>query len=397
MDIIEPSRSAFSSPVVLVPKSDGSLRFCVDYRELNKVTTFDAEPVSDPHLLMTQLSGDQYFTKIDLTKGFWQIPVVSADRHKTAFQTPFGLFQFKRMPFGLVSAPATFARMMRQLKLEESNAVHFFDDVLVHSPSWKSHLKHVHKTLQKIVDYGLTIRPSKVFAGFRELEFLGFQVGAGFLKPTPEKVSKILSIPTPSTKKQVRSLLGLIGFYRRFVPNFSTVMAPLTDLTKGKGNSRIIWTPDCQNALDRIRQIMSAAPVLRLPCVEQDFVLQTDASDTGLGAVLLQEFEGSLHPVSFASRKLLDRETRYSTIEKECLAIVWAVSVFARYLWGQCFMLQVDHRPLAYLNTAAYSNSRIMRWALSLQQFRFQIVPLKGEDNVVADILSRSDCTQLVQ
>ena len=398
LEIIEPSKSPYSSPVVLVRKKDGSCRFCIDFRGLNKITVFDAEPIPNVEDLFVRLAHSWFFTKIDLAKGYWQILVLPEDRPKTAFATHQGLFQFIRMPFGLVSAPAVFARMMRMLHLADLSAENFFDDILVHSASWSDHLHHVRNVLDRLKSYGLTARPSKILAGFQSLEFLGHVVGSGVLRPDESKTDKILQVSTPTTKKQVRSLLGLLSFYRRYIPGFASVAAPLTDLTKEGGRScrSIHWTPDCASALQEIQDILSRKPVLLLPRLDLPFVLQTDASSTGLGAVLLQEFEDSLHPVCFASRKLLDREKRYSTIERECLAIVWAVHKFVRFLWGVRFVLQTDHRPLTYLRTSNFKNSRIMRWALSLQEFSFEVLPVSGQANVFADLLSRSAVDQVI-
>ena len=398
LEIIEPSKSPYSSPVVLVRKKDGSCRFCIDFRGLNKITVFDAEPIPNVEDLFVRLAHSRFFTKIDLAKGYWQILVLPEDRPKTAFATHQGLFQFIRMPFGLVSAPAVFARMMRMLHLADLSAENFFDDILVHSASWSDHLHHVRNVLDRLKSYGLTARPSKILAGFQSLEFLGHVVGSGVLRPDESKTEKILQVSTPTTKKQVRSLLGLLSFYRRYIPGFASVAPPLTDLTKEGGRScrSIHWTPDCASALQEIQDILSRKPVLLLPRLDLPFVLQTDASSTGLGAVLLQEFEDSLHPVCFASRKLLDREKRYSTIERECLAIVWAVHKFVRFLWGVRFVLQTDHRPLTYLRTSNFKNSRIMRWALSLQEFSFEVLPVSGQANVFADLLSRSAVDQVI-
>ena len=397
LEIIEPSKSPYSSPVVLVRNKDGSCRFCIDFRGLNKITVFDAEPIPNVEDLFVRLAHSRFFTKIDLAKGYWQILVLPEDRPKTAFATHQGLFQFIRMPFGLVSAPAVFARMMRMLHLADLSAENFFD-ILVHSASWSHHLHHVRNVLDRLKSYGLTARPSKILAGFQSLEFLGHVVGSGVLRPDESKTDKILQDSTPTTKKQVRSLLGLLSFYRRYIPGFASVAAPLTDLTKEGGRScrSIHWTPDCASALQEIQDILSRKPVLLLPRLDLPFVLQTDASSTGLGAVLLQEFEDSLHPVCFASRKLLDREKRYSTIERECLAIVWAVHKFVRFLWGVRFVLQTDHRPLTYLRTSNFKNSRIMRWALSLQEFSFEVLPVSGQANVFADLLSRSAVDQVI-
>ena len=397
LGVIEPSKSSYSSPVVLVSKKDGSVRFCIDFRALNKVTVFDSEPIPNPEELFCRLAGAHYFTKIDLAKGYWQLPVRPEDKHKTAFQTTLGLFQWTRMPFGLVTAPATFARMMRLLSLEEHSAMNFFDDCLVASASWSDHLAHAEGVLEKLRKYGLTARPSKLFAGFQELEFLGHVVSQGILKPEAGKVQKILQTATPVSKRQVRALLGLLSYYRKYVPHFSSLTAPLSDLTRADCPRKITWTDECDHSLRKIQQILASFPVLQIPDLSQQFVVRTDASSIGLGAVLLQEKDGLLHPVAFVSRKLLDRETRYSTIERECLAIVWSLSKLSRYLWGQEFVLQTDHKPLSYLNSGKFKNARITRWALALQEYRFTVEPVKGTLNVFADYLSRSLADQFVQ
>ncbi|XP_070174729.1 uncharacterized protein [Littorina saxatilis] len=394
LGVIEPSKSAYSSPIVLVAKRDGSVRFCIDFRALNKITHFDAEPIPDPDELFCSLAGANFYTKIDLAKGYWQIPIKPEDRHKTAFQTPLGLFQWVKMPFGLVSAPATFARMMRKLNLAENSAVNFYDDILIATQTWSDHVKQVRAVLSKMLRFRLTARPSKLFAGFSELEFLGHVVGRGYLKPEDGKVKKILSVNRPTTKKQVRSLMGLLSYYRRYVPNFATLTAPLTDLTRDDHGKTITWTAECDSALKAVQEVLSTFPVLLLPDLSQDFVVRTDASSTGLGAVLLQEKEGLLHPVAYASRKLLDRESRYSTIERECLAIVWGLTKFSRYLLCREFVIQTDHRPLTYMASCRLKNSRVMRWVLSLQEFKFVVQPIAGQCNQFADLLSRSVCDQ---
>ena len=394
LGVIEKSKSAYSSPVVLVRKKDGTCRFCIDYRALNKVTVFDAEPIPDVDELFTRLANSEYFTKIDLSKGYWQIVVDPLDRHKTAFATHLGLYQWLRMPFGLVSAPAVFARMMRSLQLDPESSLNFFDDVLIHSQTFQSHCMHVKDVLTKLKQFHLTARPSKITSGYKTIEFLGHVVGKGVLKPGDVKIRKILEIPTPTTKKQVRALLGLLSFYRRYIPNFATLTSPISDLTKESKARTITWTPVCEEALRKIKSAFSSAPVLKLPRLSDQFTLRTDASSVGLGAVLLQDFDGVLHPVCFASRKLLDRERRYSTIERECLAIVWSISKFSKFLWGSEFVLQTDHKPLTYLQTSKFKNSRIMRWSLSLQEYRFSVEPLPGTQNVLADLLSRADLEQ---
>ena len=388
MGVIEPSRSAFSAPVVLVKKPDGSNRFCCDYRELNKVTKTDAEPIPDTEALFAKLANSRYFTKIDLTKGYWQIPVKKEDRHKTAFQTPLGLFQWTRMPFGLVTAPATFARMMHMLCLCDS-AVNFFDDILIHSKEWTAHLRHIDEVMSRLQQANLSARPSKIMAGCQELTFLGHSVGHGRLQPQADKVHRILHIPQPKTKKQVRALLGLVGYYRKFIPNFAAIAAPISDLLAGPPRQKFQWSADCQSALELLQQKMASQPVLLLPDLRKPFVVRTDASSTGLGGVLLQVRDDVLHPVTFVSRKMLPRETRYSTIERECLAIVWVITKLGRYLWGRTFELQTDHRPLTYLQSSVFKNPRIMRWSLLLQEYKFVVSSVPGCSNTFADLLSR--------
>ena len=390
LGVIEPSTSSFCSPVVLVSKSDGSVRFCVDFRALNKKTFFDCEPIPDADELFCQLSHANYFAKIDLTKGYWQVPIDNNDKAKTAFQTPLGLFQWKVMPFGLQNAPATFARVMRSLKLHENSAVSFFDDILVHSTSMSDLLIKVREVLGKLRDHGLCARPTKMFVGFRELDFLGHRLVQGYLKPQTGKVDKILNIQVPRTKRQVRALLGLISYYRRYVPNFSEITYPLTELTKKSAQRTIQWTAECQSALEQIQKALSTQPILLLPDLEKTFTLRTDASAKGMGGVLLQEANHLLHPVRFISKKFTDSQLRYSTIERECLAIVWAVTYLSRFLAGREFVLQTDHRPLTFLEMSKTRNNRLLRWALMLQEFKFSVCPISGHSNTMADLLSRA-------
>lgn len=390
LDVIEPSDSAYSSPVVMVKKSDSTNRLCNDFRELNKHTVFDAEPIENPESLFATLRDKKYFTKIDLCKGFWQIPLEEKDRQKTAFKAPQGLFQFKRVPFGLSTAPSSFARLMRKLKLEEVGAISFFDDILVPSDSWSKHMTSLKGVFEKLANEGLTAKPSKVEIGFQTIQFLGHTVGNGTMKPTEGKVSKILSLPQPQTKRQVRSLLGLVGFYRRYVENFAHITAPLVDLTKKGKCNKIKWSQECETAFRTIKSVLSSAPVVLLPNFEKEFIIRADASDEGLGAALLQaDDHGDLRPILYASRRLLDREKRYPIVERECLAVVWAVDKFQKYIYDKQFVIETDHRPLTFLRTSRSTNGRLQRWALALQEYTFTLVPISGDSNVEADLLSR--------
>ena len=393
MDIIEPSNASYASPVVLVKKPDGSTRVCVDYRQLNKVTVFDPEPITSAEEIFAKLAGDRYHSKFDLTKGYWQIPMNEDDKDLTTFICHRGLFRFKVMPFGLVNAPATFSRIMRRLLRESCDLDNYLDDVLAHTKEWTGHLLVLRDFFERVKSANLSLRPSKCEVGQFRVSFLGHHVTENALQPRQETVDKILNAPRPTNKKELRAFLGLVGFYRRFIPNFATVASPLTDATRKGAPNRFEFSDAQIQSFEKLQQHIVNPPILRLADLQRTFILQTDASDTGVGAVLLQEDDEAVkHPVAFASRKLLPRETRYSTIEKECLAIIWGITKFQEYLYGKEFILETDHHPLQYLGKAQYQNGRLMRWALALQPYRFVIKAIHGRENVGADFLSRAPC-----
>lgn len=388
-DIIEPSTAAYASPIVVVRKPDQTLRICCDFRSLNKATIFDPEPMPQAEEIFAELSGCQYFSKFDLSKGYWQVPMKFEDRDLTTFVTHRGLFRFKVMPFGLVNAPASFSRMMRRLIDGLSNTHNYLDDVLVHTSAWERHLYSVRDFLERVRQANLSVRPSKCFLGYQTITFLGHQLSPQGVEPTAEMINKVRDAPAPKTKKQLRSLLGLVNYYRSFVPNFAAIAVPLTDLTRKGAPNQIEWGPAQERAFQTLKSVICNPPVLRLANLAQPFILQTDASSVGVGAILLQEEDSVKHPVAFASKKLLPREQNYSTIEREALAIVWGIQKFKNYLYGQHFILETDHHPLQYLSKAKFSNGRLMRWALALQPYRFTVRAIKGSQNVGADFLSR--------
>ncbi|PIK47157.1 hypothetical protein BSL78_15967 [Apostichopus japonicus] len=389
MGIVERSSSPYASPIVLVRKRDGTNRFCVDFRKLNKVTMYDPEPIPNQEELMVKISKGRFFSKLDLTKGYWQIPVAKTDRPKTAFVTHDGLYQFKVMPFGIINASAVFTRMMRRLLEGIPNVVNYIDDVLIYTENWGDHLSAVEGVLDRIRRAGLTVRPTKCFFGYASLDFLGHLVGEGVLKPQPDKVEKVMNTSTPRTKKDVRSFMGLVGYYRRFISNFAAISAPLTDLTKGSKSNKVEWGEAQEIAFKTLKSRLASAPILKLPDLSKCFILCTDASDIGIGAILMQEESGERFPICYASRKLQPREVKYSTIEKECLALVWAVEKFHVYLYGVEFLLETDHQPLTYMTCTKIKNNRVLRWALSLQPYSFVIKAVKGSENHGADFLSR--------
>ena len=390
LGIIESSESPYSSPICVSPKKDSKIRLCLDLRQLNKIVCYDAEPMCDPEAIFTRIGTSRYFSKLDLTKGYWQIPLSEQSKKFTAFSTPEGLFQFTVLPFGLVTAPAVFNRLIRRLFNDMENVETFLDDLLIHTTTWEEHCRVLKEVFRRLNEANLTAKPSKCEIGEESLEYLGHIVGNGSMKPTEEKTASILQTKRPTTKKEVRSFLGLSGYYRRYIPDYATVAAPLINLTKKNAANQVTWTQDHQTAFDKIKESLTKKPILKLVDFGKPFILQTDASNTGLGAVLSQEYDGVKWPVAYASRKLSDAEKNYAVVERECLAVVWATKKFYPYLYGREFVLETDHQPLMYLQKSKTINGRLMRWALHIQSFRFNIKYVKGSENVGADYLSRS-------
>ena len=336
LGVIEPSISPYSSPIVLVPKKDGSVRFCIDFRKLNKVTEFDEEPMPNMEEIINRMSGHKYYTKMDLSKGYWQVGLTERSKPLTAFETPRGLFQFRTMPFGLVNSGASFCRLMRIILSNLPNVDSFVDDMWIFIETWKDHMTSLRQVLDRLRSAKLTAKPSKCMIGYDSIECLGHNIVGQTVRPQEDKIQAIRDAPRPSTKRQIKSFLGLAGFYRRFIPNFSSIASPLIDLTKkNKSNSIKDWQDHHERAFQTLKNRLTSSPILRLPVFLEGkpFVLRTDASDIGLGAVLLHDFEGEGRlPIAYASKKLLPRERNYSVIEKECLGIIWGVEKFRKIL-----------------------------------------------------------------
>ncbi|KAL5506277.1 hypothetical protein EMCRGX_G007890 [Ephydatia muelleri] len=334
------------------PKKDGGIRFCVDYRRLNAVSAADCYPMPRVDELIDRLGTAKYISTLDLSRGYWQVPMSAESRKKTSFVTPFGQFEFNVMPFGLHGAPSTFQRMMDQvLQGLETCATSF---------------------------------------GMDECTYLGHIVGNGHVRPEKGKVAAVEAFPVPKTKKDVRAFLGLTGYYRKFIPEYATIAALLTELTKKEQPNCLAWSSGCAEAFEALKRHLCTSPVLKCPNFERPFVLQTDASDWGVGAVLSQkDDDDNEHPVAYFSKKLLPRERRYSTIEKECLAIKLATHAFRVYLLGKPFTVQTDHHALEWLDRLKEDNARLTRWSLALQPYQFKVKYRPGKLNGNADALSR--------
>jgi hypothetical protein len=389
LGIIRPSMSPYCSPCLMIKKSDGTYRLAIDYRGLNAVTLFDAEPSCNVEEELHKFHSSQFFTELDLCKAYYQLPLAEQSIPLTAFATHKGLMEFTRMPFGLVTACSSYIRLMRLVLADLPHVSFYFDNILVHTESLDEHLEALRSVFDRLRKYNLTLKPSKCKFALRNVEYLGFEIGEGVIKPLNNKISAITEIPLPRTKTQLRSFLGMCMFYAKFIPNASEICAPLTDLLKKVSREPLVWSDHGLANFEKLKLTLASAPILKLPNLEKAFVLRTDASQTGIGGVLLQYYDDIPHPVAYVSRKLLQREVNYSVIERELLAIIFGVSKFRYYLLGKQFMLEVDHRPLVYLNKFKGQNDRLLRWALSLQPYNFRIVYIPGKDNLGADMLSR--------
>ena len=294
------------------------------------------------------------------------------------------------MPFGLSGAPASFQRLMDQLiKGCQEFAAVYLDDLVIFSTTWEDHLKQLGEILNRIGEAGLTVKVDKCQFGMKQCVYLGHVVGNGVIQPEVSKVEAVQSFARLETKTQVRGFLGLTGYYRRFIPDYATVAAPLTDLTRKSAPNIVQWSEACNNAFKELKDRLCGSSILSSPDFLKPFILQTDASDRGAGAVLSQIGEdGEEHPVGYYSR-----EECYSTVEKECLAIKLAISAFRVYLLGRKFMIQTDHRSLEWLDRLKESNLCLCRWSLSLQPYQYEVVHRSGKMNMNADTLSRAATT----
>lgn len=391
MGIIEPSRSEWCSPVVLVPKKDDpKMRFCVNFSKLNAVSAFDPYPMPRVDELIERLGHANFLTTLDLCKGYWQVPLTEASKDLTTFRVPGGLFRFRMMPFGLHGAPATFQRLVDEvLRGAEDYAAAYIDDIVIYSKTWEEHVQHLTDVFQRIQTAGLVINAKKCHIAKSEVQYLGYVIGGGGIRPQVGKVEAIAASSLPNTKKRLRSFLGLVGWYRRLIPNFATRSAVLSDMTRKSSPVKLKWTQESEDAFQDLKNCLCEKPVLQCPDFTLPFIVQTDASGVGLGAVLLQGEAEDMLPVQYISRKLFPREVRYSTVEKEALAIKWALDTLKYYLIGKEFILETDHRALQWIHKMKDTNARITRWYLSLQPFRFQVQYRPGRGNVIADFLSR--------
>lgn len=393
LDVIEACEpGAWSSPIVVVRKASGKVRLCLDARRLNDVTIKDAYPQPQINRILGRLAGTKVLSSIDFSDAFLQVPLDASSQPKTAFAiSGRGYYKYKRMAFGLCNSGATLCRLVDKVigcDLEPFVFV-YLDDIIIATNDFDSHFKILSKLAERISAAGLTISVSKSRFCMRSLKYLGYIVNEEGIRPDPEKIAAIEGYPVPKSVKDVRRLIGLTGWYRRFIPNFATITAPITELIK-KNCAKIEWNPEAQEALVRIKVALTSAPVLSNPNYESPFIIQTDASDSGMGAVLVQGEGEDERVVAYWSQKLSSAQRKYQTTERECLAVILAVEKFRPYIEGAKFTVITDHASLLWLRNLKDPTGRLGRWALRLQPYDFVLQHRKGKFMVVADALSRA-------
>ena len=389
-NIIEPSQSAWSSPVLLVSKPDGSFRFCTDYRKLNLVTKTDSYPIPRLDDYIDKIGKAKYITKFDLLKGYWQGPLTTRAKEMSAFVTPDGLYQYTVMPFGMKNSAATFQRLINQTTQDIPNCDSYIDDIDIYSNTWDEHINQMRMLFDKLTMANLVINLVKSEFCKVYVQFLGHLVGHGRISPVTAKVEAIMKFPQPNSKRELMRFLGMASFYRRFCKNFSAVSAPLTKLLEKDQN--YIWGDDQQEAFHKLKGLLMNTPVIAAPDFTKPFKLATDASDLAVGAVLLQEDESGIeHPVAYFSKKLTKSQRNYSTIEKETLALILALEHFEVYVnsANQPTTVYSDHNPIVFIHKMKNRNQRLLRWSLILQEYNLDIRHIPGKENVIADALSR--------
>ena len=388
-DIIRPSQSPWSSPVIIIGKKDGGSRLVVDYRQLNSLTRKDSYPLPRIDDTLDCLGGASYFSVLDFCSGYFQIPLAEQSKQYTAFTTLEELFEFNVMPFGLTNAPSTFQRLMETVLrgLQWKICLVYIDDIIIFSPTFEQHLQYLATVFDRLREAGLKLKPSKCRFGCYTVPYLGFSATPSGIPPDPKKIEAVRTYPVPQNLTQLRAFLGLANYYRRFISGFVRVAQPLTALTRK--DTPFAWTQQCQEAFDRLKIALTTAPVFAYPDFNLEFILYTDASSHSLGAVLAQIQNGREVVIAYSSRVLTAPKKNYSITEKEALAVLNGIKQFMHYLQGNHFVICTDHAALKWLMSIKEPTGRLAPWALTIQQFSFTIKHCSGKTHGNADALSR--------
>ncbi|XP_040360535.1 uncharacterized protein LOC121048362 [Ixodes scapularis] len=391
LGVIEPAESDYASPLILVEAPGKDPRPCVDYRKLNAITKDQLYPIPNIEERLERVSAARYISTLDLVRGYWQVPMSESASRYAAFISPVGTFRPLVLGFGLKNAPFSFSKLMdKVLKGMDGFALPYLDDVAIFSDTWEEHIVHLRSVFTRLRDAGLTMKAKKCNLGCSHVSYLGHVVGQGTRRPSELKIAPIADFPTPRTKTDIRSFLGLVGYYQRYIPNYSQVASPLTDALRKGEPGNVVWDEAKESAFQSLKGALISGPVLRAPDYDKEFIVQCDASDRGLGVVLSQLGDDQEeHPILYASRKLTVREEAYCASEKECACLVWAAQKLSCYLYGARFTFETDHCPLTWLRQMSPKNGRLLRWSLTLQQYNFSVRYKKGKLNGNADGLSR--------
>ena len=393
-DVIETSTSPWASPVVLVKKKDSSYRFCIDYRRLNNVTIKDSYPLPRIDDTLESLAGARCFSTLDLASGYWQVGLTDEAKEKTAFATSQGLYQFKVLPFGLCNAPSTFERLMERILqgLRWQILLVYLDDVIVFSRTIQEHLERLDIVFSKLKEAGLKLKPKKCHLFKREVLYLGHIVSQAGIATDPSKIEVIRDWPTPKDASDVRSGLGMFGYYRKFIKDYSKKARPLTRLTEK--TVEFVWGEEEEEAWQLLKSELLKAPILAYPDPEKEFILDTDASGYGIGAVLSQFQDGRERVIAYGSKALTKEERKYCVTRKELLAVVHFVKQYRHYLYGQKFLIRTDHGALKYLLNFKDPQGQMARWLQTLDTYNFEIEHRAGRKHNNADSMSRGPCKQ---
>jgi RNase H-like domain found in reverse transcriptase/Reverse transcriptase (RNA-dependent DNA polymerase)/Integrase zinc binding domain/Integrase core domain/Zinc knuckle len=390
-DVIEPSSSPWASPIVMVKKKDNTWRMCIDYRKLNAVTTPDVYPLPPIDTLLYNMQKAKVFTTLDLQSAYNQVTVAEADRPKTTLIYVGGTYRYKRMPFGLRNAPATFQRLMNAIMSGIPDVMCYLDDVIIYSEDIDTHIVDLDRVFGQLSKHGLKVKLSKCDIAKTCVHYLGHVIDGTGVHCDPVKVQGVNDMPQPKNVKDIQVFLGMVGYYKRFIPKYANVANALFKLLRTGVD--FIWTDECGQAFKALKDKLVTAPVLAMPDYSKPFILQTDASMIGIGAALCQvytidSFEVE-KPVAYASRALRKHEKNYAVTHLELLALIYAIKVFKHYILGSKFYVQTDHRALQWIRNTKETTGRLARWALTLQEYDFDIIYKKGKLNANADALSR--------
>ncbi|CAD5227230.1 unnamed protein product [Bursaphelenchus xylophilus] len=386
---MKPSQTPWVSPVVMVRKKDGTLRPCIDFRKLNAVTIPDRFPMPTIEDVLTSVGGCTWYSSLDLASGFWQIPLTENASRKCGVITAKGVYEMTRMPFGLVNATSIFSRVMTSVLTGLDQAISYVDDVLVFTKSedLEDHIADLKTVFDRFRSYGLKLSPKKCRLATKSLSFLGHTLDKDGYRPEKSHVQAVEKYPRPTTVKQVRRFLGMAGFYHKFIPNFAQIAEPMYRLLRDK--TKFHWESDQQKAFEAIKEALVSDSVLTFPTYDKPFHLFVDGSQVAMGASLMQLIDGSFRPIAHVSRTLALNERKWPAVQIELAAIIWSLRTLRPFIYNCKIIVHSDHKPLSFLDQKRTVHPHLQRWAVELQQYDLELVHVRGQDNVVADALSR--------